>query len=52
MIRETLSAMFGAAALVTLLTSGIIGAANPVQGIALSLVALCFGLTALFFVED
>lgn len=52
MIRETIQTTLCTIACVVLASGGIVASYAPVQGIALSLVALCFGATALLFIEE
>lgn len=52
MLRETISTALATSASVLLVSAGYVGAAEPWKGVVLALVALCFGLTALYFVKD
>ena len=52
MLRKTISTALATTAATILVSAGYIGASTPWHGVVLALVALAFGLTALFFVKD
>ena len=51
MLKETISTAIATTAAVLLVSSGIVGSATPWHGVVLALVALAFGLVALFMIE-
>lgn len=52
MIRETISSALATCAAVLLVSAGVVGAVTPWHGVVLAMVALSFGLVALFFIEE